>query len=61
MVHWDELVTQRTQEEKNAARLKKLADKNSLSIDQIMSNKVNDKPTRNTNKFNTLLSDNLFD
>ena len=61
MVHWDELVTQRTQEEKNAARLKKLADKNSLSIDQIMSNKVNDKTTRNTNKFNTLLSDNLFD
>ena len=61
MVHWDEIVTQRTLEEKNAARLKRLADKNSLSIDQIMSNKVNDKPTKSTNKFNTLLSDNLFD
>lgn len=43
MEHWDQLVALRAQEEKQAARLKKLSEKNSLSFDQIVNAKTSDK------------------
>ena len=61
MEHWDQLVALRAQEEKQAARLKKLAEKNSLSFDQIVNSKTNDKREEKGNNLSVLLNDNLFD
>jgi DNA polymerase-3 subunit alpha len=61
MEHWDQLVALRAQEEKQAARLKKLSEKNSLSFDQIVNAKTSDKREEKGNNLSVLLNDNLFD
>jgi len=61
MEHWDQLVALRAQEEKQAARLKKLSEKNSLSFDQIVNAKTSDKREEKVNNLSVLLNDNLFD
>jgi DNA polymerase-3 subunit alpha len=61
MEYWDNLVAERTKNEKNAARLEKLREKNSLSMDRIMNSKqVNSDKKTNTSVVR-LLSDELFD
>ena len=61
MEHWDQLVALRAQEEKQAARLKKLSEKNSLSFDQIVNAKTSDTREEKGNNLSVLLNDNLFD
>jgi hypothetical protein len=59
LVYWDQLVLDRSREEKQALRLKKLADKNSLSYDNIVTGEKKHPST--TKVSNHLLSDELFD
>jgi DNA polymerase-3 subunit alpha len=59
MTLWDELVETRTKEERNAAKLAKFRDKNSVSVDDII-NKRRVIRTR-SKAIDTLLDDNLFD
>ena len=59
MTLWDELVETRTKEERNAAKLAKYRDKNSVSVDDII-NKRRVIRTR-SKAIDTLLDDNLFD
>ena len=59
MALWDELVETRTKEERNAAKLAKFRDKNSVSVDDII-NKRRVIRTR-SKAIDTLLDDNLFD
>jgi len=59
MALWDELVETRTKEERNALKLAKLREKNSVSVDDII-NKRRVIRTR-SKAIDTLLDDNLFD
>jgi hypothetical protein len=58
--YWDNIVAERNKEEKNSLRMQKLAEKNSVSYDDIINNKERIiKSTSSSVK--TLLSDGLFD
>ena len=60
MEYWDNIVAERTKEEKNNLRLAKLAEKNSVSFDDIINKK--ERQTKNTSSsIKSLLSDELFD
>ena len=63
MEYWDQLVEERTKEERNALRLKKLKDKNSLSFQDIIKNKVSENKTQSdkSKSLSQLLQDDLFD
>jgi hypothetical protein len=58
--YWDNIVAERNKEEKNSLRMQKLAEKNSVSYDDIINNK--ERKTKSTSSsVKTLLSDGLFD
>lgn len=59
LLHWDQLVLDRSREEKQALRLRKLAEKNSMSYDSIVSGEKKQSNTARVS--NHLLSDELFD
>jgi DNA polymerase III alpha subunit len=59
--HWDQLVAERTKNEKNAARLEKYREKNSLSMDRIMNQKPTSTDKKSSPSVVRLLSDELFD
>jgi DNA polymerase-3 subunit alpha len=59
LVYWDQLVLDRSKEEKQAIRLKKLAEKNSMSYDNIVSGEK--KHSSSAKVSDHLLSDELFD
>lgn len=63
MEYWDNLVLERNKKEKLSARLKKLEEKNSISIEKLDSSITQNKVQSNKNNtdIKTLLSDNLFD
>ena len=63
MEHWDSIVAERNKKEKNALRLKKMQEKNSISFDTIYSNKNNSSVTSKEKEQNLsdLLSNDLFD
>jgi DNA polymerase-3 subunit alpha len=63
MEYWDELVEDRMKEERNSLRLKKLKEKNSLSFQDIIKNKVTDNKTQSDKRksLSQLLQDDLFD
>jgi hypothetical protein len=60
MEYWDNIVAERNKEEKNSLRLQKLAEKNSVSYDDIINNKERKEKTTSSS-IKTLLSDGLFD
>ena len=58
--YWDNIVAERNREEKNSLRMQKLAEKNSVSYDDIINNR--ERKTKSTSStIKTLLSDGLFD
>ena len=60
MEYWDNIVAERTKEEKNNLRIAKLAERNSVSFDDIINKK--ERQTKNTSSsIKSLLSDELFD
>jgi DNA-directed DNA polymerase III PolC len=61
MEHWDQLVAERTRDEKNAIKLNKLRDKNSLSFNDIMNNTKRTVVDEKAEDISSLLNDELFD
>jgi DNA polymerase-3 subunit alpha len=61
MEFWDELVLDRNKEEKNAIRLQKLREKNSLSLNDINSRKVDSGVQSQQSKNSKIFDDSLFD
>jgi len=61
MEHWDQLVAERTRDEKNAIKLNKLRDKNSLSFNDIMNNTKRTVVDEKAEEISSLLNDELFD
>jgi hypothetical protein len=60
MEYWDNIVAERSKEEKNSLRMQKLAEKNSVSYDDIINNRET-KTKSTSSSVKTLLSDGLFD
>ena len=61
MEHWDILVAQRTKDEKNAQKLSRLKDRNSLSLEDIMNKTKRTNVDSKTEDITDLLNDELFD
>jgi len=61
MEHWDILVAQRTKDEKNAQKLSRLKDRNSLSLEDIMNKTKRTAVDSKTEDITDLLDDELFD
>ena len=61
MEHWDQLVAQRTRDEKNAIKLSRLKDRNSLSLEDIMNKTKRNVVDNKTEDIKDLLNDELFD
>ena len=61
MEHWDILVAQRTKDEKNAQKLSRLKDRNSLSLEDIMNKTKRTVADDKTEDITNLLDDEIFD
>ena len=61
MEHWDQLVAQRTKDEKNAQKLSRLKDRNSLSLEDIMNKTKRTVADDKTEDITNLLDDEIFD
>jgi DNA polymerase-3 subunit alpha len=59
--YWDQMVLERNNEEKRLARLQKLREKSSLSIEDIVGNKKDEKVESQRSNFSKILNDDLFD
>ena len=58
--HWESIVANRNERDKQAAKLKRFNDRNSVSLDKIFAGKK-DASENNSDKLKNLLSDDLFD